>query len=117
MQPLDLLRAEPGNAHELDDPLGQVRAELLEVAGFAGLDEVRDHAEGRGPDAPDLRELSGFDQGGEVVGVEGEDGLRRPAIRARLESVLGSKLEERGDLGQDVGRGAGIHCGRSRRRS
>src|SRR5688500_5829267 len=106
---LDLRDAEPGYSHQLQHAFRNFHAKLLEVLRLAVLDQVTVDAERRGAESGNLRELALHVEGREVIGVDAEDRFRRGAISACLEPVLGAEVEELGDLGEDMGRGTGVH--------
>ena len=103
---LDLGDTESGNSHQVEEAGRHSLAELIEIGGLPGFDQLADDAERSGSDAGRLRQLAGADQRAEVIGVEAHERACRAGVCPRLELLLAFYLEERADLGENVRGGA-----------
>ena len=95
---LNLGGVESRNPKELQQSFGDSLAQLVEIRRLAGLDQLADHRERRGSDPWCVRQLARAQQGGEIVGVEGDERARRPGVCPRLEFLLAFHFEECADL-------------------
>ena len=107
---LHLDGAEPGNAQELQQPLGDSLAQPIEIRRLARLDQLANDRQRRRSDPLNLRQLAGPHERAKIVGIEGDQGARRSRVRARLEFLFAFDFEEGADLGENVRGRAGIHA-------
>ena len=96
----DLLRAEAGDLHDLEEAGRDRRLELLVERQDAVAAERRDLVDERLAEAGDLGQPAAVDQLAEVLGQVLED-AGAGGVGADLERVLPRQFHERGDLVED----------------
>src|SRR5258708_34144838 len=109
MQLVNAARSQSGNLHEIEQAGRRLGAQLLEVARLARRVEVADDGERRGSDAARLGKCSRVVQCGEIIRLEGDDGLRSTLVCSHLEGTLAAELEVGRNEREHVPGGTGIH--------
>ena len=109
MQHVHFCNGEPRNPEQVGHAGRQAGLQFGEVSRLTGLDEVA-HDRQRGlAEAGGARQRSVTIQGTEVIGIERNERSRRLFVCSALEGALAAQLEKRGDAGERVRGGTGIH--------
>src|SRR5690349_17308115 len=107
---VDLLGRETRDLEHVEQAFGRRLTQLVEIARRTCFDEIANDGECCRSEAAHSTDLSGFEQGTEIVCAEGENAARRGQICASLESILTAQLEIGGYLREDVRDSATVHA-------
>ena len=97
LQPLDFLHRQSGNARQLDNSGGQLRAQLIQHRRFAGRVQLRDLLCERVTDPFHESQTVVFDQLPDILGQFG-DSTRACFVCASFEVVAALQFEQRANL-------------------